>query len=315
VKRTSGLSPRNFPNDGEEKAPRREKRLVFLEKKRPKQSLAASLKLSGIICFLLSLLPQGGLSGQTPASPAVQTQTEVPIILTPTPTGTPHPSRETTPGQGPLGHFTPAPGEKFKLEDWVEHSVPSAVPKEKSLTKPGVWLSAISVGAGIPQSPNLREAYATGFHLGLGVGLRVAAPLSLWLDCDIDQFNNKNSNLTRDNNYMLVGFAGLARWRFLACDFSPFLFLGPGLAYNENRSTNAVVDATYDTVTLPISGSEFDFLMEGGWGVSYAALDGLEIFLQGRLLWDSTSPHFARIGYTDSPVMLTPVEGGAVLYY
>jgi hypothetical protein len=201
------------------------------------------------------------------------------------------------------------------VEDWIDHPIPASVEKEKRRTKPGVWLSLISVGAGIPQSPNLQEAYNTSFHLGLGVGLRVSAPLSLWLDFSLDQSNNKNASLTHNNNYMLIGLAGLTRWRFLSSDFSPFVFLGPGLAYNENRSTIPVVDTTYNTVTVPISGYEFDFLMEGGLGFGFEALNGLEVFLQGRVLLDLTSTRFEAVGDTDSPVKLIPVEAGVVLCY
>lgn len=264
--------------------------------------------------WMILLLP-GLLSGQMAPSPLGTPQAEISVIPSPTPAFTPAPSAGAAPDQEIEGKFTPVPGEKLKLEDWIEHPSSGKAPKERSLTKPGVWLSQISVGAGIPQSPNLQAAYATAFHLGLGVGLRVSAPLSLWLDCDIDQFNEKNSSLTNNNNYLFVGFAGLGRWRFLTSDFSPFLFLGPGMAYNENRSTIPTYDSSYDIVTVPVSGSEVDFLAEGGAGVGYEAMNGLELFLQGRMLWDLTSPHFAGIAYTDSPVKLIPVEGGVVLCY
>ena len=257
------------------------------------------------ITFIVFLFSAIGVWGQTPISTPVLPPTQTPAILTLAPEAS----------AAPKGAFTPVPGEKFKLEDWVVNSAPVSVKPEERRTKPGVWMSTISLGAGIPQTPNLQQAYNTALHFGLGTGLRVSASLSFWLDFSLDQFNNKNADLTNHNNYMVVGLAGLAHYRFLASDFSPFVFGGPGLAYNENRTTVPVVDTTYNTVTLPISGDEFDFLMEGGLGAGYEAVAGLEFFIQGRLLWDLTSSNFAGIAYTDSPVKLIPLEAGAIFSY
>ena len=75
------------------------------------------------------------------------------------------------------------------------------------------------------------------------------------------------------------------------------------------------MDTTYQTVTVPINGSEVDFLLEGGLGLSFKALNGMEIFVQGRGLWAMTSPRFANVAYTDSPVNLFPLETGLIVSY
>jgi hypothetical protein len=201
------------------------------------------------------------------------------------------------------------------LEDWVIAGSSGAQQVEESKAQPGGWLSLISIGAGVPLSPKIQEAYSAPFHLGLGLGWRASNHFSIWLDFTLDQFNNKNSQLTNDNNYMLIVFAGLVRYRLLRSPFSPFLFLGPGLAYNEDRSTIPQVDTTLGIVTVPITSSEVDFLLEGGAGVSFEALNGLEIFIQGRGVWDTASSQFAKTAYTDSPVILLPLEAGVVLCY
>lgn len=160
--------------------------------------------------------------------------------------------------------YKPRPGDKVKLEDWVVGVSPVTQQGEDHMVRPGVWVSLISVGAGVPISPKLQEAYSTSFHLGLGLGWRASSHLSLWLDFTLDQFNSKNSQLTNDNNYMLITFASLALYRIFTSAFSPFFFLGPGLAYNEDRSTIPQVDTTLGIVTVPITSSEVDFLFEGG---------------------------------------------------
>ena len=266
---------------------------------------------------LFCLLAWGCVWGQTISSP---TPTPKPLGATPS-------ASLPTQGSASVGEslsevrnepekaFTPTIGEKVNLQDWVVVASPTPVRPEDLRYKQGVWLSLISVGAGIPLSSHLQEAYSTAFHLGLGMGLKVSDPLSLWIDFNLDQFNNKNAGLTNNNNYMLIGLAGIVRYRILTGPLSPFVLLGPGLTYNEDRSTIPLVDTTYQTVTVPINGSEVDFLLEGGLGLSFKALNGMEIFVQGRGLWAMTSPRFANVAYTDSPVNLFPLETGLIVSY
>ena len=109
------------------------------------------MKYLGALGAWLLLFPCA-LFGQDVVPAAPQTPTGYSALASPTPTGISIPSGE---AQKP---FVPVPGEKVKLEDWITHPASVTVRAEENRTKPGVWLSLISLGAGFLQDANLQTA-------------------------------------------------------------------------------------------------------------------------------------------------------------
>ena len=102
-----------------------------------------------------------------------------------------------------------------------------------------------------------------------------------------------------------------ARYRLLESNISPYVFLGPGLAYNEYRSDGGIiVDTTTYYEYIPIDAIEFDFLAEGGLGLEMRLDKEMAVLLQGKLTYDFTTAHFANFGSTDSPNIVVPIEIG-----
>ncbi len=205
----------------------------------------------------------------------------------------------------------PAP---LSAPQWNEvKTVPGNISMGKKMTP---WMSLLGIGLDIPASAHIQKAYALGFDLNLGTGYRLDSQWSLWLNLALGQFSSRNDTLTQNNNFMMIEAAFWARYRILGGDFSPYLFAGPGLAYNENRNDQA---AQYDPVTgnsyVPIDQYEVDFLAEGGLGFDLRAGDGFHVFLQGKIIYDFTSPHFESYASMDSPVLLVPVELGVLFGY
>lgn len=179
--------------------------------------------------------------------------------------------------------------------------------------KPSPWLSLTGIGVGLPLSPNLKSAYSTAFNLDLGAGYLVSRQLSLWLDVALALYDSKNDSLTQGNNFTLIDAALWTRFRILDSDFSPFLLAGPGLAYNENRSNSVeILDPNTGDGYIPINAYEVDFLAEGGLGLDLRMGDGASLFLQAKITYDFTSGHFAGFAFTDSPLVVMPVEAGVI---
>ncbi len=182
--------------------------------------------------------------------------------------------------------------------------------------KPSKWVSSTGLGIGLPGSGNIQKAYGPAFAFDLGSGYLLSNRLSLWLNVGLDQFSSKNDSLTNGNNYMVIGAAFLIRARLLLSDFSPYFFLGPGLAYNENRSDNTIqYDSNTGYSNVPINSYEFDFLAEGGLGFQLKAGEGIDLYLEGKLIYDFASSHFAGTASTDSPDILIPLEMGVIFGY
>jgi len=134
---------------------------------------------------------------------------------------------------------------------------------------------------------------------------------SIWLDLNLDLYSSKNDGLTGGNNYTLINAALWGRYRILETDLSPYLFAGPGLAYNEYRSNVAFqYDPTTGYGNIPVNASEVGFLAEGGLGIDLRLGGGLDSYLQGKLTYSFITPHFAGFGYTDSPIVVVPLELG-----
>ncbi len=179
--------------------------------------------------------------------------------------------------------------------------------------KKSPWLSMTGVGIGIPLSPRLASAYTNAFNLNLGTGIRLSTQWTFWLDLSLALYGSKNDPLTGGNNLNLINAALWARYRLLDSDLSPYLFGGPGLAYNENRSNNTeIYDPSTGNGSVPINAYEVDLLAEGGAGLDLKIGEGASVFLQARVAYDFTSGHFAGFAYTDSPIKVMPIEIGMI---
>ena len=186
------------------------------------------------------------------------------------------------------------------------------VPEQMKPKKPSPWMSSMGLGVGLPLSENLGQAYTMGFNADLGSGLKITNAFSLWLDFDLDLYTSKNDGLTHNNNYTMIEGALWARYRFLETDWSPFVFLGPGLSYNEYRSDQGAVYSPYTGGYIPVNSYEFDVLAEAGLGLEMKLGGGLTSFVQGKITYDFTSGGFAGFGNTDSPIIVSPLELGMI---
>ncbi len=228
---------------------------------------------------------------------------------TPTLTSTITPAAALTPdSSSPAPSFTPTP---MVAPTWAPQAV-GPVSETLKPKKPSRWISSAALGVGLPLSPNIQTAYTSGFDADLGSGYRVTDNFSIWLDLNLDLFGSKNDTLTNGNNFTLIEAAFWARYRIFNGDFSPYFFVGPGIAYNEYRSNQgAIIDVNTGYGYIPYS-YEFDFLTEGGFGLEMSLGSGLATFLQGRVTYDFISPSFAAYGSTDSPLVVMPLELGIV---
>ncbi len=247
-------------------------------------------KPSWVLCLgmLVAPLAASGVPSPTPTSSPVQTAPPTPVF-TPWPTSTP-----------------------LVAPTWAPMSA-GAVPEAMKPKKPSPWLSSIGLGAGVPLSGNLQTAYSAGFHAGLGTGLKVTDQISLWANFDLGLYNSRNDALTKNSDFTFIeGVLGL-RYRFLDSDVSPYLFGGPGIAYNEYRSNQgAVIDPATGYGYIPVNAYEFDFLAEGGVGLDVRMAKGMSAFLQGKMTYDFMSASFAGYGSTDSPLVIMPFEIGII---
>ncbi len=205
--------------------------------------------------------------------------------------------------------ITPTP---IRAPRWAP-SAAGPVPAEAQAKGKSPWMSSIGLGVGLPVSPHLEQAYTLGFNVNLGAGYKVNDAFSVWLDVALDLFSSKNDVLTQDNKFTLINASLWVKYRFLTSDFSPYLFAGPGLAYNENRSDQApIYDPDTGIAYSPINAYEVDFLAEGGLGLEIKMAQGASAYLQTRLTYDFVSTHFANYAYTDSPIVIVPLEAGVL---
>ena len=220
---------------------------------------------------------------------------------TPTPVPTPDPSSP-TPTRTPL-----------LAPDWAPTSV-GTEPGSPERKKPSPWMSLTGIGMGFPLSPNLGRAYSPGFYINLGTGLRVTDQFSLWISLDLDTFNSSNDSLTGSNNFTLIDAAFWARYRILPSGLSPYLFMGPGVSYNENRNNKGPLynPATYYAY-IPVNAYEVDLLLEGGLGLDLRIAEGFHAFLQTKVSCDFTSSQFAGYAFNDSPLWVMPLEIGVLV--
>jgi hypothetical protein len=254
------------------------------------------------------------ITHQDVPAPGQPTFTMTPAV-TATPTATFSPSLAQVTATPSLGTTSSATlSTPLNAPQWSEvKTTPRDLPINKKISP---WMSLLGVGADIPASSNIQKGYAVGFDLDLGTGYRLDDRWSLWINLELGQFTSRNDALTQNNNFLMIEAAFWARYRITGDDFSPYLFAGPGLAYNENRNNQA---ALYDPVTgyynVPVNQSEVDFVAEGGLGLDLKTGEGFHVFLQGKVISDFTSPHFAHYASTDSPIVLVPVELGVLFGY
>jgi hypothetical protein len=141
----------------------------------------------------------------------------------------------------------------------------------------------------------------------VGTGYKLSDQFSAWLDVVFHTFGAKSGAI----NYTLIDLTLSARYRLTSSAFSPYLFAGPGLAYNENRSTTTT---SYDVYTgypyFLVNSSEVDFLAAGGLGMEFRLEDGMNVYLQSKLMVDFTSVNFAQSAFTDSPILYVPIQAG-----
>ncbi len=249
---------------------------------KPKQSLS-------VILLLILLFSKAYGEPFTITPTGTSTPTVVPALSTPSPSPTAMVAPEWAPS-------------KASLPTYQEPKKP-----EKSR-----WETLTGLGASIPLSSHFQRAYATGFSLDLGEGYQFTDLFSGWLMVNIEPFNSKNDALTGGENFNLIDAALLAKVNLTSSGVSPYLFAGPGVAYNETRSNTAVVYDDYGDYYLPISSYEVDLMAVGGAGIDLKAAEGFKVFLQGKVVVDLTSSGFAYSSASDSPLILIPIQIGVI---
>ncbi len=273
----------------------------------------------GFLGWAVAPVVWGGDSFKVPLyDPA--THQDIPAPGQPAFTATPTAVFSPVPTEPPQSSLTPVstragslPG-PLSAPQWNEvKTVPGNISTAKKMTP---WMSSLGIGLDIPAGAHVQKGYAVGFDLNLGTGYRLNSQWSFWLNLALGQFSSRDDTLTQNNNFMMIEAAFWARYRISEGDFSPYLFAGPGLAYNENRNDQA---AQYDpgtgTYYVPIDQYEVDFLAEGGLGLDVRAGDGFHVFLQGKIICDFTSRPFGNYASMDSPVLLVPVDLGVLFGY
>jgi hypothetical protein len=220
---------------------------------------------------------------------------------TPTPGSSPSPTAAPTPVHTPLRAPTWAPT-SAGTEPGVHH--------EK---KGAHWLSRTGLGLAVPASPSLQSNYSLGFGADVGTGYRLSDRLSLWLDFGLSAFNAKNPTAAVNNNYTLICAALSLKYRLATSGLAPYLFAGPGLAYNESRNVN---NPQYDEYTgilyIPVTAYEFDPVLQGGAGLELDLGDGAAFYLQGKVLCDYLSPSFAADVEADNQTLCWQLELGTL---
>jgi len=222
---------------------------------------------------------------------------------TSTPTESPTPSGTLTPTATPMSTVV----------------APSSAPSSASLGsyKPepkhskSKWFSLTDLGVALPLSPNMSRYYGIGFNVDICSGYQFSDNFSGLLDVGIDHFDSRNAALTGDNNLTMVALSFLARYTLNGTGLSPYVFLGPGAVYNENRSNNTDgYDPYTNNFNFPVNGYNVNFLAEGGLGLEYHSADGFALFLQSKLICDFVTADFAAKTFTDSPNLLWPIQLG-----
>ncbi|HVM33379.1 MAG TPA: hypothetical protein VMU88_09620 [bacterium] len=231
------------------------------------------------------------------------------------PTATLPPAITATPGPSPAS--PPSALKTPAIPAAPQWAQVKTVPKDVLVNpKLSPWMSSLGIGVGIPAGAEFPKAYGLGFDLQLGSGYRLDDHWSLWLDFSLGQFGSRNDTLSQNNNFMMVEAALGLKYRLTDESFSPFLFAGPGLAYGENRSNQAVqYDPGTGSYDIPINRYEVDAVVEGGLGIDLRVADALHFYLQGRVVCDFISEDFAAYASKDSPLVLVPVELGILFGY
>jgi hypothetical protein len=208
---------------------------------------------------------------------------------------------------------TPTPIVKFLQSPERNADTGAFVSKARAVPTPEDPNLLVRVGGGIafPVSPVFSNNYNFGLSGQLGFGYRVAHHLTLWLSGEFESFNSKAAPPNQPGTVDQVtqwNFTLTASYRVLSSPLSPYFFAGPGLSFvSAQISPNWVVNE--DDYGVP-TGSETDFLLEGGIGFEYRLHPGEAVFLQSEWSLGFTSPGFAAVSQTDSPLAPTPLEIG-----
>lgn len=174
-------------------------------------------------------------------------------------------------------------------------------------------MSLTGLGVAIPASANFKSAYDVGFGVDLGTGYRLSNQFSLWLDLGLTAYGSYINTATVDISYTIIDAALLARYQPITSVLSPYVFAGPGLAYNEVRNVdNTVLDTALGYFYIPVSAYEFDLLLEGGAGVELGLGQGAAFFLEGKVLCDIPSSSFANNISIDNQTLAIQVELGTL---
>jgi tetratricopeptide (TPR) repeat protein len=230
-----------------------------------------------------------------------------------------------------------------EAKNWDEAIRPA--PEKTKLNKPLSWFILGDLGAVFPISPNLQSAYEPFITLDLGLGYKITKDFSFCLDFGGAFTGSQNSTVgnTNINTFDILYAAFWARYRIpTGLGIDPYFFIGPGITHNEysysapGDNDNNYVD--YGTSMRPAPhlyhskdqsqgsnssnndnsytiGTETDFLMEGGLGFEVRVSTNKLIYLQGKLTYDYTSPYFANLGSTDSPIVAVPAEFGLIVEF
>jgi hypothetical protein len=173
-------------------------------------------------------------------------------------------------------------------------------------------MSLEDLGVGIPSSGNLRSAYGAAFNADVGTGYKLSDQLSLWFDVGLDTFGANNSTPSGTSNFTMINASFSMKYRFLTGGLNPYIFFGPGLAYNEIRGNTLQYDPTDEYLYIPVTAYEFDFFAQGGIGMEIGVGGGLDLFLQAKVIGDFVSSSFAGNAFVDTPTLATQVELGTL---
>jgi hypothetical protein len=181
--------------------------------------------------------------------------------------------------------------------------------KKTFLTPFRDWDFQLGFGLVIPKGGSLLDQnYEGDFGGNLGVGFRVADPLSILLVIDGGGYNPRVNSLSNGTySYSQTNFELIGKWRMGMGNFRPYLYAGPGFSTNTYN-----LNFTYNGLAANASYNESDFVAEGGLGFEIRFVPGFNFFVQGGVAYDLTSANLKNYG-VDSPIVTYPIMFGILM--
>ena len=258
-----------------------------------KSEVPKNRKLAMLLFFYLVMVDPAVAAGIPDPRPMSAPASTIEIVLSPTATPV-SPVTLVAPGSAPS-----------------EADAPGAKPIPRKTKGQSRWRSSMALGGVFPQSAGLQSNYPLGFNASLGSGYQFSDLLSEWIILDFDHLSPRGAQGTQ---YNIVGLALWTKVNLTDSAISPFVFLGPGLAYNEIRSNTA---SGYDYYAgqfyFPVNAYEVDFLAETGIGLEWKLAETFRLFLEGKVTLNFLSSSFAPKALADSPSVLIPLQMGVNL--